>query len=96
MPKSGPLGTAPAVGCGVMRPRSPRGIGGPARPSGSGSRRGTAMSKRRKAPPQPEIDLHINTDDERVLEAVANLLLDLTRHRVKAASEPHDDEPESR
>ena len=52
------------------------------------------MSNRRTAPPPPEIELHIDLDDQRVLEAVANLLLDLTRHRLKPASgSPEDDQP---
>lgn len=55
------------------------------------------MSNRRKAPPpSPEIESHIDLDDERVLEAVANLLLDLTRHHFERASEPAEDESESR
>jgi len=50
------------------------------------------MSKRRKAPPLPEIELHIDMDDERVIEALARFLLDITRPRDDAASERHDDD----
>ena len=39
------------------------------------------MNKRKASRPQPEIELHIDLDDDRVIEAVANLLLDLTRPR---------------
>jgi hypothetical protein len=50
------------------------------------------MSNRRKEPPPFDTELHIDLNDERVLEAVANLLLDLTRHHF----EPAEDESESR
>jgi hypothetical protein len=39
------------------------------------------MSSRKASQPQPEVELHIDLDDDRVIEAVANLLLDLTRPR---------------
>ena len=50
------------------------------------------MSDRRKVHPQPEIEFSIDMDDERVIEALARFLLDITRHRDDAASESHDDD----
>ena len=55
------------------------------------------MNKRKASRPQPEIELHIDLDDDRVIEAVANLLLDLTRPRDQSQPMPADgcgaDEP---
>ena len=44
------------------------------------------MAKRRKPEPPPRIELHIDFDDERVVEAIARLLLDLSEHREQPAT----------
>ena len=49
------------------------------------------MTKRKAPQPQLEIELHIDLDDDRVIEAIANLLLNLSRHR-KEPQPPANDE----